>query len=79
MNTYEEANLIITEFYNQDRLKQEFIDIKQKHKEVMALIDEMPIGEDRRKLLVIREHYRMRMNLISNIIEDERWLYSNLT
>lgn len=89
MNTYEieeEMYTVLGVFFNQDTLKKEYLILKEEQKRVIDLIDNIHSCEDftitpRNKTLLFtaREYYRIRINLIADMIEDEAWLYSNLT
>lgn len=89
MNTYEieeEMYTVLGVFFNQDTLKKEYLILKEEQKRVIDLIDNIHSCEDfdiapRNKTLLFtaREYYRVRINLITDMIEDEAWLYSNLT
>ena len=84
----QEIKLVCNDFYNQDKLKQEYLNLKDKHKEAIRLLESLNDGDEAQRELIIKnrlslhkmlEYYRARRNLIADMIEDEAWLYANLT
>lgn len=84
----QEINLVCDEFFSQYSLKEEYLHLKEQHKKVISLIEGLTDDLESHKELIckyrvslykIRDYYKTRRNLIADMIQDEAWLYANLT